>query len=138
VSSVPSTPTLSALSGRFHPQFRDKNRRGIGKSQSIWTDSKMERPAHTSSAACPRSEFQPSRSVRKGVVPELTISCASAVASGQLRWYDPASSRSDSPAESQSARPTEPRHTDNRQPAPPPPPQTTADVASVRPDRAVS
>jgi hypothetical protein len=34
----------SALSGRFHHQFRDKNRRGIGKSQSIWTDSKMETP----------------------------------------------------------------------------------------------
>jgi hypothetical protein len=28
--------------GRFHPQLRDKNRRDIGKSQSIWTDSKME------------------------------------------------------------------------------------------------
>eukprot|EP01047_Picozoa_sp_COSAG01_P069361 COSAG01_NODE_10245_length_2211_cov_2.952178_2_plen_104_part_00 len=31
-----------ALPGRFRPQFRDKNRRDIGKSQSIWTDSKME------------------------------------------------------------------------------------------------
>jgi hypothetical protein len=28
--------------GRFHPHFRDQNRRGIGKSQSMWTDSKME------------------------------------------------------------------------------------------------
>jgi hypothetical protein len=33
-----------ALSGRFHPQFRDRNRRDIGKSQSIWTNSKMETP----------------------------------------------------------------------------------------------
>jgi hypothetical protein len=34
------------LPGRFHPQFREgkKNRRDIGKSQSIWTDSKMETP----------------------------------------------------------------------------------------------
>jgi hypothetical protein len=32
------------LSGRFHPQFRDKNRRDIGKSQSKLTDSKMETP----------------------------------------------------------------------------------------------
>jgi hypothetical protein len=32
-----------ALPGRFHsPQFRDQNRRDIGKSQSIWTGSKME------------------------------------------------------------------------------------------------
>eukprot|EP01047_Picozoa_sp_COSAG01_P038802 COSAG01_NODE_3166_length_6474_cov_287.238431_3_plen_82_part_00 len=30
------------LPGRFRPQFRDKNRRDTGKSQSIWTDSKME------------------------------------------------------------------------------------------------
>jgi hypothetical protein len=34
-----------ALSGRFHPQFRDRNRRDIGKSQSIWTNSKMETPS---------------------------------------------------------------------------------------------
>jgi hypothetical protein len=27
---------LELLSGRFHPQFRDKNRCGIGKSQSEW------------------------------------------------------------------------------------------------------
>jgi hypothetical protein len=32
----------AACPGRFHPQFRDKNRRDIGKSQSIWTDPKME------------------------------------------------------------------------------------------------
>jgi hypothetical protein len=31
-----------ALAGRFRSQFRDKNRRDIGKSQSIWTDSKSE------------------------------------------------------------------------------------------------
>ena len=30
------------LARRFRPQFRDKNRRGIGESQSAWTDSKME------------------------------------------------------------------------------------------------
>jgi hypothetical protein len=30
------------LPGHFHPQLRDKNRRDIGKSQSILTDSKME------------------------------------------------------------------------------------------------
>jgi hypothetical protein len=30
--------------GRFSPQFRDKNRRDIGKSQSMWTNSKMETP----------------------------------------------------------------------------------------------
>jgi hypothetical protein len=30
---------------RFHPQFRDENERGIGKSQPLWTaDSKMEMP----------------------------------------------------------------------------------------------
>jgi hypothetical protein len=29
--------------GSVHPQFRYKNRCDIGKSQSIWTDSKMER-----------------------------------------------------------------------------------------------
>jgi hypothetical protein len=32
------------LPARFHPQFRDKNRRDIGKSQSKWTASKMETP----------------------------------------------------------------------------------------------
>jgi|EP01049_Picozoa_sp_SAG25_P007749 hypothetical protein len=32
------------LHGRFHPQLRDKNRRDIGKAQSIWTDSKVETP----------------------------------------------------------------------------------------------
>eukprot|EP01047_Picozoa_sp_COSAG01_P020302 COSAG01_NODE_1152_length_11492_cov_12.314842_11_plen_169_part_00 len=31
-----------ACPGRCHPQFRDKNRRDIGKSQSMWTDSKMK------------------------------------------------------------------------------------------------
>jgi hypothetical protein len=50
--SALSMPAAAAqyLPGRFHPQFRDKNRRDIGKSQSIWTDSKMETagspPAH--------------------------------------------------------------------------------------------
>jgi hypothetical protein len=29
------------LSGRFHPHFCDQNRRDIGKSQSIWTDAKI-------------------------------------------------------------------------------------------------
>jgi hypothetical protein len=37
--------TSASLSGRFHPQFRDKNRRDIGKSQSVWTDPKMETPS---------------------------------------------------------------------------------------------
>eukprot|EP01047_Picozoa_sp_COSAG01_P057858 COSAG01_NODE_6739_length_3521_cov_30.112800_3_plen_77_part_00 len=32
------------LPGGFHPQLRDQNRRDIGKSQSIWTGSKMETP----------------------------------------------------------------------------------------------
>eukprot|EP01047_Picozoa_sp_COSAG01_P071234 COSAG01_NODE_11003_length_2029_cov_1.279275_2_plen_215_part_00 len=32
----------SDLARRFRPQFRGKNRRDIGKSQPIWTDSKME------------------------------------------------------------------------------------------------
>jgi hypothetical protein len=32
------------LSGRFHPQLRDRNRRDIGKSQPIWTDPKMDTP----------------------------------------------------------------------------------------------
>jgi hypothetical protein len=44
VSSPPPPPRSSppSLARRFHPQFRDKNRRDIGKSQSMWTDSKME------------------------------------------------------------------------------------------------
>eukprot|EP01047_Picozoa_sp_COSAG01_P048790 COSAG01_NODE_4778_length_4749_cov_231.390108_7_plen_97_part_00 len=33
-----------ALSRRFRPQFRDKNRRDIGKSQSKWTAYKMKTP----------------------------------------------------------------------------------------------
>jgi hypothetical protein len=42
---APQTPApCSCLPGRFHPQFRDRTRRDIGKSQSIWTDSKMETP----------------------------------------------------------------------------------------------
>jgi hypothetical protein len=32
------------LPGRFHPQFREQNRRDIGKSQPEWTMSKMETP----------------------------------------------------------------------------------------------
>jgi hypothetical protein len=34
----------SCLPGRVHPQLRDQNRRDTGKSQSTWTDSKMETP----------------------------------------------------------------------------------------------
>jgi hypothetical protein len=34
----------SVLSGRFHPRFRDKNRRDIGKSQSQWTPYELETP----------------------------------------------------------------------------------------------
>jgi hypothetical protein len=40
-----------SLPGRFHPQIRDQNRRDMGKSQSIWTDSKMKTPG---SPAAPR------------------------------------------------------------------------------------
>jgi hypothetical protein len=29
--------------GRVHPQFQDQSRRDIGKSQSLWTDSKIDR-----------------------------------------------------------------------------------------------
>jgi hypothetical protein len=36
--------TATALPGRFHPQFRNKNRRDTGQSQSKWTPSKMETP----------------------------------------------------------------------------------------------
>jgi hypothetical protein len=39
------------LPGRFHPQFRDKNRRGVGKSQSKWPASKMETPGSPPAAA---------------------------------------------------------------------------------------
>jgi hypothetical protein len=35
--------------------FLDKNRRGIGKSQSIWTDSKMEAAGAPARDACTRS-----------------------------------------------------------------------------------
>jgi hypothetical protein len=42
----------SALPGRFHPHFLDKNRRDIGKHQSKWTASKME------TAGSPRREEQ--------------------------------------------------------------------------------
>jgi hypothetical protein len=38
---------------RFHSQFRDENRRGTGKSQSIWTDSKMETPGAPARPAAP-------------------------------------------------------------------------------------
>jgi hypothetical protein len=34
----------AGLSGRFHPQIRHQNKRGIGKSQSIRSDSKRETP----------------------------------------------------------------------------------------------
>jgi hypothetical protein len=34
--------SIGRLARRFHPQFLDKIRRDIGKSQSIWNDSKME------------------------------------------------------------------------------------------------
>jgi hypothetical protein len=37
-----SAPARTSLPGRFHPQLLDENRRDIGKSQSKWTDSKME------------------------------------------------------------------------------------------------
>jgi hypothetical protein len=46
---------MAGLPGRFHPQFRDKNRRDIGKSQSIWTDSKMETPGSRGTWSCPEN-----------------------------------------------------------------------------------
>jgi hypothetical protein len=41
-------PRLGLPSARPFPSsmFRDKNRRDIGKSQAIWTDFTMKRPAH--------------------------------------------------------------------------------------------
>jgi hypothetical protein len=39
---------LSQAPGVSVPQFRDKNRRGIGQSQSKWTAYTMETPAHLS------------------------------------------------------------------------------------------
>jgi hypothetical protein len=45
-ASFDSPSTCGVLVGwSRHAQFREKNRRDIGKSQSIWTDSKMETPA---------------------------------------------------------------------------------------------
>jgi hypothetical protein len=44
ISRQARTTSPVDLSGRFYPHFRDQNRRGIGKSQSMWTDSKMETP----------------------------------------------------------------------------------------------
>jgi hypothetical protein len=49
---------------RGHPQFRDKNGRGIGKSQSIWTGSKMETPgsrSHPASQGCGSRSSPPAR-----------------------------------------------------------------------------
>jgi hypothetical protein len=40
--------TRTRLPGRFHPQFRDQNRRDIGKSQPKWTASKMDTPGSQS------------------------------------------------------------------------------------------
>jgi hypothetical protein len=51
------------LMRRSHPQFRDKNRRDIGKSQSIFTDSKMEtaRSQIASRPPCPAAASSPPR-----------------------------------------------------------------------------
>jgi hypothetical protein len=46
----PPAPPRHLLARRFHPQFRDKNRRDIGKSQSTWTDSKIETARSPSSS----------------------------------------------------------------------------------------
>jgi hypothetical protein len=35
-------PKVESCPGRFHAQFRDQNRRDIGKSQSVWTDPTLE------------------------------------------------------------------------------------------------
>jgi hypothetical protein len=40
-AAMQSRSSCWTLSGRFHPQIRGKNRRGIGKSESVCTDSKM-------------------------------------------------------------------------------------------------
>jgi hypothetical protein len=42
-----------ALPRRCHPQFRDKNRRDIGKSQSQWTVYEMQTPGSPSRSTCP-------------------------------------------------------------------------------------
>eukprot|EP01047_Picozoa_sp_COSAG01_P041465 COSAG01_NODE_3559_length_5935_cov_2.330535_7_plen_115_part_00 len=47
------TPSLSRLSGRFHPQFLDENRRDIGKSQSRWAAYTMETPPGSLSPGVP-------------------------------------------------------------------------------------
>eukprot|EP01049_Picozoa_sp_SAG25_P013746 SAG25_NODE_2218_length_1828_cov_1.657027_1_plen_200_part_00 len=44
MATSPVHSLIIGLSGRFHSQFLGKNRRDIGKSQSKWTDSKMETP----------------------------------------------------------------------------------------------
>jgi hypothetical protein len=49
----------SSLPGRFHPQFRDKNRRDVGKSQSKWTASKTETPGSHPLAAAGRLALHP-------------------------------------------------------------------------------
>ena len=49
-------PCLSPpLPGRCHPRLLDKNRRGIGKSQSKWTAHTMETPSHRRSTRRCRS-----------------------------------------------------------------------------------
>eukprot|EP01047_Picozoa_sp_COSAG01_P119323 COSAG01_NODE_48034_length_384_cov_2.564912_2_plen_100_part_01 len=45
------SPNLCCLPSRFHPQFRDRNSRGIGKPQSKYTAvSDGKRPAHAPNA----------------------------------------------------------------------------------------
>jgi hypothetical protein len=57
---APSIAPLSALLRRCHPQFRDKNRRDIGKSRSQWTACEMERrPAHRTTCAAPAHHHPP-------------------------------------------------------------------------------
>jgi hypothetical protein len=56
--------TRRSLPGRFHPQLLDQNRRGIGKSQSTWTTSKMEMPR------------LPTASPEEAAVPERPTRCS--------------------------------------------------------------
>jgi hypothetical protein len=66
---------MAGLPGRFHPQFRDKNRRDIGKSQSIWTDSKMETPGSRGTWSCPENVASTAR-VAHAVVEVVRMSAA--------------------------------------------------------------
>jgi hypothetical protein len=55
VCAQPLLRLRAHLPGRFHPEFRDKNRRGIGESQPKWAAYKMETPGSR------RAHAQPTR-----------------------------------------------------------------------------